>query len=290
MTFNPSRDPPLRSRNKSSTRPCSRTRPGITRRKLSAGAAGRPRTSGASGTGPAGHELGLVANNSGQLTGYQSMMRQDGIVEAETRTASACNCFAKIRNPCYLCPVAGSNPRLGRHPAAKRKESEFSYFFTSQPVEKSRIGRIKPRISKQFCLDWLGSIRPPSRNRGHRVGSVPSNRVTLYSNGSADFSFIATPPGADILTWSAVAAAPVPSTWAMLLTGFARLGLLGYRNARSRGRFAPPDYPSSRDGSKMLRPTSRMSLSPHSAMVMSSSLRMMSRHAATPASPIAPRP
>ena len=83
------------------------------------------------------------------------------------------------QNPCYLSPVAGSNPRLGRHQAAKRKESNFFLFFSSQPVEKSRIGRIKPRISKQFCLDRLGTIRPPSRNRGPRVGSVPSNGVTL---------------------------------------------------------------------------------------------------------------
>ena len=77
----------------------------------------------------------------------------------------------------------GIEPAPWETPAAKRKESEFSYFFTSQPVEKSRIGRIKPRGSKQFCLDRLGSIRRPSRNRGPRVGSpvrepplTPGNR------------------------------------------------------------------------------------------------------------------
>jgi hypothetical protein len=35
------------------------------------------------------------------------------------------------QNSCYLCPVAGSNPRLGRHPAAKRKESEFLFFYVT---------------------------------------------------------------------------------------------------------------------------------------------------------------
>ena len=86
------------------------------------------------------------------------------------------------QNPCYLCLVAGSNPRLARRPATKRKESESFYFLSSQPIEKSRIGRIKPRISDQFCLDRLGSIRPPSRNRDlasarfHRMKSRSSAR------------------------------------------------------------------------------------------------------------------
>ena len=70
---------------------------------------------------------------------------------------------------------------------------------------------------------------------------------------------------------------------------------LGFRSEKVRlasggRRSASPDHPCSEDGSRMLRPTPRMSRKPHSAMVTSSSLRMMSRHAATPASPIAPRP
>ena len=36
------------------------------------------------------------------------------------------------------------------------------------------------------------------------------------------------------MTPAAVVTAPEPSTWAMLLSGFAGLGLVGYRRARSR--------------------------------------------------------
>jgi hypothetical protein len=86
------------------------------------------------------------------------------------------------QNPCYLCPVAGSNPRLGRYPAANRKESEFLFFY-SQRVEKSRIGRIKPRISEQLCLDWLGSIRPPRRNCG--LASAWLHQMQSRSNDAA---------------------------------------------------------------------------------------------------------
>jgi hypothetical protein len=76
-------------------------------------------------------------------------------------------------------PSRGIEPAPWETPGGEEKGDRVFLFFTSQPVEKSRIGRIKPRVSMQFCLDRLGSIRPPSRNRGPRVGSVPSNGVTL---------------------------------------------------------------------------------------------------------------
>ena len=62
-----------------------------------------------------------------------------------------------------------------------------------------------------------------------------SGQVTGYFlSSSGTFGFIATPrAGADILTRSAVAAVPEPSTWAMLLSGFTGLGMIGYGKARS---------------------------------------------------------
>jgi probable HAF family extracellular repeat protein len=46
------------------------------------------------------------------------------------------------------------------------------------------------------------------------------------------FSFLLTPSGA--ATAVSAAAAPEPSTWAMLIVGFAGLGIAGYRSARKR--------------------------------------------------------
>jgi hypothetical protein len=103
------------------------------------------------------------------------MTRPDGIVEAGTRTVSAGNCFAKIRIRATFAQSRDRTRALG----TPGGESEFSYFFTSQPVEKSRIGRIKPRVSKQFCLDRLGSIGPRGRRarqrlepRGHQTNNA----------------------------------------------------------------------------------------------------------------------
>jgi PEP-CTERM motif len=53
------------------------------------------------------------------------------------------------------------------------------------------------------------------------------------STGVADYGFIATPEAADFVERpSAIAAAPEPSTWALLLAGFAGLGFAGRRKAR----------------------------------------------------------
>jgi hypothetical protein len=58
------------------------------------------------------------------------------------------------------------------------------------------------------------------------------------STGVADYGFIATPQAGDmVMTRSAVAAVPEPSTWALLLAGFAGLGIARCRKARS-GRTA----------------------------------------------------
>jgi hypothetical protein len=61
-----------------------------------------------------------------------------------------------------------------------------------------------------------------------------SGQVTgYYLSGSGTFGFIATPQtGDDILTRTAIVAAPEPSTWAMMALGFAGLGFAGYRASR----------------------------------------------------------
>jgi hypothetical protein len=70
-------------------------------------------------------------------------------------------------------------------------------------------------------------------------GINTSGQVTgYYLSGSGTFGFIATPQtGAIMMTPLAAVAAPEPSTWALMLTGFAGLGFACYRKARS-GRTA----------------------------------------------------
>jgi len=56
-----------------------------------------------------------------------------------------------------------------------------------------------------------------------------------YTTAATTYGFIATPLAATAtITPSAAAAAPEPSTWALMLAGFAGLGLAGYRKARNR--------------------------------------------------------
>jgi uncharacterized membrane protein len=71
------------------------------------------------------------------------------------------------------------------------------------------------------------------------TGINANGQVTgRYFEDSAYFGFIATPQSAAVnMTPAAVIAAPEPSTWAMLLSGFAGLGLVGYGKART-GRSA----------------------------------------------------
>jgi PEP-CTERM motif len=65
-----------------------------------------------------------------------------------------------------------------------------------------------------------------------------SGQVTGYSlSGSGTFGFIATPQTDAIMMAPSAAAAPEPSTWALMLAGLAGLGLAGYRKARG-GRTA----------------------------------------------------
>ena len=64
-----------------------------------------------------------------------------------------------------------------------------------------------------------------------------------YQNGSVSgtFSFLLTPSGATVSAGPiSAAAAPEPSTWAMLVVGFAGLGFLGYRSARKRATQCSP--------------------------------------------------
>jgi hypothetical protein len=83
------------------------------------------------------------------------------------------------------------------------------------------------------------TINVPGSKETYVTGINAKGQVTgYYLKGSDDLGFIATPQSAAVnLTPSGAAAAPEPSTWAMLLSGFAGLGLIGYRKARS-GRAA----------------------------------------------------
>ena len=79
------------------------------------------------------------------------------------------------------------------------------------------------------------TISIPGATETYVTGINANGQVTgRYFEDSAYFGFIATPQAAAInMTPAAVVAAPEPSTWAMLLSGFAGLGLVGYGKARS---------------------------------------------------------
>jgi hypothetical protein len=85
------------------------------------------------------------------------------------------------------------------------------------------------------------TINIPGSTAIYVDGINASGEVTgRYFDSSADtyYGFIATPQAAAVmLTPSAAAAAPESSTWALMLTGFVGLGLIGYRKAAS-GRAA----------------------------------------------------
>jgi hypothetical protein len=58
--------------------------------------------------------------------------------------------------------------------------------------------------------------------------------VGYYSTATTTEGFIATPQTESVMmTPLAAVAAPEPSTWALMLTGLAGLGLAGYRSARN---------------------------------------------------------
>jgi hypothetical protein len=82
------------------------------------------------------------------------------------------------------------------------------------------------------------TINIPGSTEIYVEGINASGEVTgRYFDSSADtyYGFIATPQAAAVMmTPSAAAAAPEPSTWALMLTGLAGLGLAGYRKAGNR--------------------------------------------------------
>jgi len=59
---------------------------------------------------------------------------------------------------------------------------------------------------------------------------IPTDATGLTVSGTFGNSFIGTSAGANVFIGSAV---PEPSTWAMMLLGFAGLGFAGYRKAKS---------------------------------------------------------
>ena len=66
------------------------------------------------------------------------------------------------------------------------------------------------------------------------TGINASGDVTgYYYTNSATYGFIATPQTSGPLISTAIAAVPEPSTWALLLVGFAGLGFAGCRKASS---------------------------------------------------------
>ena len=79
------------------------------------------------------------------------------------------------------------------------------------------------------------TINIPGATETYVTGINANGDVTgRYFKDSAYFGFIATPQSAAVnMMPAAVVAAPEPSTWAMLLSGFAALGLVGYRWTRS---------------------------------------------------------
>jgi hypothetical protein len=82
--------------------------------------------------------------------------------------------------------------------------------------------------------DWSDTKAVGINNAGDIIG------YGSYQNGSTSgtFSFLLTPTGAAVSAGLGFApAAPEPSTWAMLIVGFAGLGFVGYRRTR-RGEAA----------------------------------------------------
>jgi hypothetical protein len=77
--------------------------------------------------------------------------------------------------------------------------------------------------------DWSDTRAVGINGLGDIIGYGHYQTVSV----SGTFSFLLTPSGA--ATAVSAAAAPEPSTWAMLIVGFAGLGLVGYRGARRRG-------------------------------------------------------
>jgi len=62
--------------------------------------------------------------------------------------------FAQIRNLCYTILACRIESRVsGGGPQRRERGAGIFLFFLPQPIEKSRFGRIKPSISKQFYLD-----------------------------------------------------------------------------------------------------------------------------------------
>jgi hypothetical protein len=91
---------------------------------------------------------------------------------------------------------------------------------------------------KEFGFVYSGgsyaTINVPGSTGTYVTGINGSGEVTgYYDKGSALFGFIATPQSGTVSVTSSTAA-PEPSTWAMLLSGFAGLGLVGYRKARTK--------------------------------------------------------
>ena len=76
------------------------------------------------------------------------------------------------------------------------------------------------------CLDELSSLR---------LGDIPyvNFTVNVLGTGSDTLQFIsANDPGYTYLDNVSLTAVPEPSTWAMMILGFAGLGFAGYRKTK----------------------------------------------------------